>query len=63
MANNQNDDLLQEIKNENKRLDNFINDIEAKIKKTDRKLAKAIINSDIKTIKQYKDILQNKKSN
>lgn len=52
------DDLLQEIKKENMRLDEFISQINVKIKKTDSKLAKAIIGSDIKTIRLYKNILQ-----
>lgn len=56
-----NNSLLQEIKKENTRLDRFINDINIKIRGTDKRLAKAIIGSDIKTIKLYKDILQNKK--
>ena len=62
MANNQGDDLLQEIKNENRKLAEFISEIDEKIKKTDAKLAKAILGDDLKTIEIYKNILHNKKS-
>lgn len=56
---NKQNNLLQEIKEENVRLDKFISMINLKIKETDGKLAKAIIGSDIKTMKLYKSILQN----
>lgn len=55
---NKQNDLLQEINKENIRLDEFIGQINSKIKKTDSKLARAIMDNDIKTIMLYKNILQ-----
>jgi signal transduction protein with GAF and PtsI domain len=58
---NSKDDLLSEIEADNKRLTEFINDINSKIKKTDEKLAKTIVRDDLNIIELYKKNLNKKK--
>lgn len=55
---NTQNDLLDEINEENARLDEFLSKMNSQIKKTDGKFAKAIMDNDIKTVKLYKSILQ-----